>query len=101
MLFAFLVPKNPFFSGEAHYIRGWGRTTLHVRPKPEQQKLLDQLLPQQGIRYKTQGLFFKEKRKSPPPTSHIIFQEDLVTEMSLCAGHGPPGHGPPFGPGGV
>lgn len=30
---------------------------LYVRPG--QQKLLDQLLPQQGVRHKTQGLFFK------------------------------------------
>lgn len=31
---------------------------LDMRLKsPEQQKLLDQLLPQQGVRYKTQGLF--------------------------------------------
>ena len=31
---------------------------LGVRPKsPEKQKLLDQLPPRRGVRYKTQGLF--------------------------------------------
>lgn len=43
---------------------------LDVRPKsPEEQKLLDQLPPQQGVRYKTQGLFvallFQRRGKKP------------------------------------
>lgn len=74
LLFAFLVPKKtPFLSGEAHYLRGYGQKTLALRPKPEQRKLLDQLLPPQGIRYKTQGLFFEEAKKRP--ASHIPLGE--------------------------
>ena len=37
---------------------------LYVRPKPGQQKLLDQLRPQRGVRYKTRVIFQGWKNQS-------------------------------------
>lgn len=45
---------------------------LDVKPKPERQKLLYQLLPRQGVRYKTQGLFLKEGKQMS--ASHMLLR---------------------------
>lgn len=83
---------------------------LDVRPKsPEEQKLLDQLPPQQGVRYKTQGLFvallFSKKGKKAC-CSHprnwvkaVISEEALVPGASSWARCVPRPPVPPLGPG--
>lgn len=83
---------------------------LDVRPKsPEEQKLLDQRPPQQGVRYKTQGLFVALLSQGRGKKACFSYSRNWVKSHHLL---GRPGHWvssraqrvpmppvPPFGPG--